>query len=135
MMKDEKPLLCRKDFTASARGNIKQEQEVNSSSEGEYVIGPRPWRVRAGPRIEQAEGRRPIISGAAHGDPDQPAPPTVCDMDIWILDMLLAEAAMDVIGSDEGFRRAVPHQEGGLTRHGSMAATDAQTIRFELMIT
>jgi hypothetical protein len=49
--------------------------------------------------------------------------------------MLLAEAAMDVIGSDEGFRRAVPHQEGGLPRHGSMAATDAQTIRFEPMIT
>ena len=52
----------------------------------------------------------------------QISPPHLCDMDIWILDMLLAEAAMDVIGSDEGFRRAVPHQEGGLTRHGSMAA-------------
>ena len=54
----------------------------------------------------------------------QISPPHLCDMDIWILDMLLAEAAMDVIGSDEGFRRAVPHQEGGLPRHGSHRRTD-----------
>lgn len=80
MMKDEKPLLCRKDFKASARGNIKQEQEVNSSIEGEYVIGPRPWRMHARVSNRQKEEGQQLLE--QHMAIQISPPPTyVCDMD------------------------------------------------------
>ncbi len=132
MMKGEQPLLCGKDFkrTESARGNIKQEQKVNSSSERKHVMGHGVCNY-ACPRIEQAEGRRPIISGAAHGDLDHRTP-HLCDMGIWILYWICCwpkQPWMAVIGSDEVFRRTVPHQEGGQwtsRRHGSH--TDTLTL-------
>jgi hypothetical protein len=127
MMKDEKPLLCRKDFKRK-HGGISSRSRKSIQAVNENMS----WAMAyVCPRIEQAEGRRLIISGAAHGDPDHPT------YAIWILDMLLAEAAMNVIGSDEAFRRCSA-ASGRWVSPGMAASREWQLSMhrpFKLMVT